>query len=144
MAMAVSLRGTLRLLVADFSLPTFTSRPGSACRPSLRQTSFTPRSRRKTRRSKSMSLLSRPSNSPVLSPVLSMRMYAAACWYLRLPLENVEKASLLNLAISVAVKTVTCSCSSTHSLSCAARKLAFFIMGTLCMGFFWMNPSSVR
>ena len=29
MAMAVSFSGTVRLLVADFSLPTFTSRPGS-------------------------------------------------------------------------------------------------------------------
>ena len=36
--------------------------------------SFTPLSRCKTRRSKSISLLSRPSNSPVLSPVLSMRI----------------------------------------------------------------------
>lgn len=30
------------------------------------------------------------------------------------------------------------------SLSWLAKKFAFFIMGTDCIGFFWMKPSSVR
>ena len=29
-------------------------------------------------------------------------------------------------------------------LECTARKLAFFIIGTLCMGFFWIKSSSVK
>lgn len=60
-----------------------------------------------------------PNSSPVLSPVLSIRIYAAACWYFRFPSLNVLKASALNLSISSVVRIVTVSHSGRFSLFCA-------------------------
>ena len=78
-ATAVRFSGTVRLLVALLGFPIFTSRPLVKSAPFLLATSFTPCRTVSVFLSKSMSLFSRPSNSPVRKPVLSIKMYAAAC-----------------------------------------------------------------
>ena len=139
-SIAVLFSGTVRLLAALLGFPTFIFIAAFPT-PSRFTISFTPCLTVSVLFSRSISLFSKPNNSPVRNPVLSISIYAAACWYLRLPSLNVLNASALNFSISSGVKIVTVSHSGKFSLFCADRKLLFLIFSMFAIGFFGINSS---